>query len=164
MHHRQDGLVRSAKVRQTILSLVVPGDPVPKGRPRFLKGGGRYPDPVSARAEKAMAWALRFAWAHPEPEAEALFQVSLIFFVGPHQRPLPDVDNLTKLVLDAGQKVIWKNDKQVVACRSVRIDRAQFPQTRIRVWLVDDVWLESWRSCTRSDYMVSADTFEDPIL
>lgn len=124
-----------------VLSMDYPGEPVPKGRPRF--GPGRVYTPSRTRqAEEALGWALKAAYkpALLFPEG-VLFEVELMFFC----RVSSDVDNLAKLVLDClnpkktkgrlrAPGLIWQDDRQVVLLRAGRVDDALSPHTSIRIW------------------------------
>lgn len=48
-----------------------------------------------------------------------------------------DLDNLAKLVLDAGNGVLWRDDSQIVELELVKHDRARMPRTVIRVFSLD---------------------------
>ncbi len=84
----------------------VPGKPQPKGRPRVV--GTRAFTPTSTRdAEERIAWALRRVVKVP---LAGKLAVKLSF----HTSDLrADVDNLAKLVLDAGNKVAWIDDRHI---------------------------------------------------
>lgn len=87
----------------------IPGDPIPKGRPRQGKGGHTYTPQRTIDAEEAVAWALRAAYSG-KPTRE-LLTVTLAFRCATKRRT--DIDNLAKLVLDAGNGVVWVDDQQV---------------------------------------------------
>lgn len=133
-----------------ILSLDVPGEPVPKGRPRF--GRGRTYTPRKTRdAEEALAWAIKAAYK-PTSRVGPIFGVELVFFC----RRSSDCDNLTKLVLDClnpkrGWRVrlptpglIWQDDSQVRHLRVRQVLGALHPHTRIRIWTEPEIY--EWSS------------------
>lgn len=111
------------------VTVSVPGTPVAKGRPR-LGRGYTYTDDKTRVAETALAW--RFKDACDEP-LEGPLIVLLAFSFEPPERwrkaqkqavadgarpphPIkPDLDNLTKLVLDAGNGTLWNDDAQIVS-------------------------------------------------
>lgn len=119
------------------LRVLIPGPPVAQGRGRAVRFGDsvRVIDPSKSRSWKAMARihmvqararALIFA-----PAEVALRVVIVATFARPKSHPKrnppawkvsrPDVDNLAKSVLDAGNAVIWKDDSFVVElCASKR--------------------------------------------
>ncbi len=87
-------------------TIVIPGRPQPKGRPRVA--GGRAFTPSSTRdAEERVAWALRRHF--PVPLAGKLV-VSIVFSTAD---PRADLDNLAKLILDAGNSVAWIDDQHI---------------------------------------------------
>lgn len=87
----------------------IPGDPVPKARPRQGKGGHTYTPQRTIDAEDAIAWALRAAYKG-RPTSQ-LVTISLAFRCATRRRA--DVDNLAKLVLDAGNGIVYLDDQQV---------------------------------------------------
>jgi Holliday junction resolvase RusA-like endonuclease len=81
--------------------------PKPKGRPRA--GHGRVYTPAETRAyEDRVGWLLRAAHV---PCADGELGVRAVFHLGSGAEP--DVDNLAKALLDAGNGVLWRDDKQV---------------------------------------------------
>ncbi len=93
------------------ITIVVPGRPVPKGRPRF-SGRGRRPHtpPKTAAAERKIALIARIAGARP---INGPVSVRAIFIFA-DRRTRGDVDNLSKLALDALNGIAFKDDRQVV--------------------------------------------------
>lgn len=103
--------MRARLVELVILcETVVPGDPIPKGRPRTGKGGRTYTPKRTEEAEEAVAWALVEGRKVRKPTTE-LVAVTLEFRCATQRRC--DVDNMAKLVLDAGNGVVWVDDQQV---------------------------------------------------
>jgi Holliday junction resolvase RusA-like endonuclease len=116
------------------VSIVVPGAPIPKGRPRLSTINGharaftpaktrRYEDLIRLEAGRVMAGreqlqgptAVRIKAYMPMPQALAKHKTK-----GPSAeagviRPLtkPDVDNMAK-VIDALNGIVWPDDNQVV--------------------------------------------------
>lgn len=92
------------------LHLTVPGDPVPKGRPRTdLRSGRVYTPHTTKDAEDALRWRLRGTRVKPNRTDGLL--VELTFRLATWRAA--DIDNLLKLVLDAGNGIVWADDKQV---------------------------------------------------
>ncbi len=82
----------------------VPGQPATKSRARVGRGHAYTPQRTK-EAEELVGWCLRRAI--PKPFSEPL-HVTLEF----HTRNLRiDVDNAAKLVLDAGNRIAWTDDK-----------------------------------------------------
>jgi Holliday junction resolvase RusA-like endonuclease len=92
-------------------TLTIPGEPIPKGRPRFSVICGKVhaftPERTRA-AEEAMGWQLRSA--HSGPPMTGDIGVSVAFYC---KSKTADADNLLKLLMDSAQGIIFENDKQV---------------------------------------------------
>lgn len=104
-------------------SFFVPGIPVPQGRPRAFKLGNTismYDDPKSKAWKRVVAQVA--ALQHNRWCGENPLAVSLSFFMPrPKSAKIewcdkrPDVDNLSKGILDALNGICFKDDGQVVA-------------------------------------------------
>jgi Holliday junction resolvase RusA-like endonuclease len=101
----------------TRLAFTVPGKPVPKGRPRVVRSGGRAHAFTPKRTrdyENQCAWtaagALAQAKAWPVSLTVPRFAVALRVF-GAHGNT--DMDNVAKAVLDGFEGVLYANDRQV---------------------------------------------------
>ena len=115
------------------IKIRVPGDPVPKGRPRATAIGGqaRMYTPAATRAyEQRVAVAAREATAKAPPMDGALsvsIEITmpipaswtkakradaLAGMVMPTGRP--DLDNLIKALTDACNGIVWRDDAQIV--------------------------------------------------
>lgn len=111
------------------LTLVHPGPPIPKARPRH-GGNGTYTPQRTMDAEAGLGWAMRAArprgW-----RLDAFYALECRFHLGSFRRI--DTDNLLKLVMDAGNKILWDDDFQVVEehCFVVRGDPN--PRTEVQV-------------------------------
>lgn len=91
-------------------TLCLPGDPVPKGRPRVYNGHAITPK-RTVRAEERLFAEFRLKYPQAKPfqcpvRLEAEFWMS--------HRGRPDLDNLLKLVLDSLNGVAYVDDAQVV--------------------------------------------------
>lgn len=137
------------------LLIVIPGQPVPKGRPRFSRRGRSVVAHTPARtaeAEARIAEAARRVY-DGEPLTGPL-RVDAVFILPRPGRlqtrrhaggllwapKRPDVDNLRKLLLD-GLAALWGDDAQVVDGRSVKVyaERGCPPRTVVRIRPVGDV-------------------------
>lgn len=113
------------------IKIVIPGQPVPQGRPRFSAKPYPHaydPKPSADYKKKVKAVALRNMPQKPlsgELEVEVhVYKESLKSFSNAKKidaearilRPItkPDADNYAKGILDALKGVIWKDDGQVV--------------------------------------------------
>ena len=129
------------------MALVFFGDPVGKGRPRFTRGGHCYTPAATAQYERR----LRAEWraANPgEPLQGAVAVVIDAYYAIPKSAtvrerermmygelaPLkkPDLDNVTKIVLDALNSVAFADDKQVV---SIRAGKHYSADPRVEVYI-----------------------------
>lgn len=91
-------------------TLCLPGDPVPKGRPRVYNGHAITPK-RTVRAEERLFAEFRLKYPQAKPfqcpvRLEAEFWMS--------HKGRPDLDNLLKLVLDSLNGVAYVDDAQVV--------------------------------------------------
>lgn len=110
------------------MRLTIPGEPVSKGRPRVTSHGTYTPEKTKT-AEEEVGWALKLAWKK-EPSTSD-FMVGMEFHVKGKRRW--DLDNLMKLVLDAGNKIVWKDDSQVIELHGYLIRSSTNPRTEIVV-------------------------------
>lgn len=120
-----------------IYKIKIPGRPVPKARPRTTKTGHTY-TPKKTREEEAR---IRSLWKFPT--SKKAVEIDLLFTMeipkswpkykkqdpGPHTSR-PDIDNLTKLILDALNGKAYEDDSQVVGI-SVWKEYGEEPGTEI---------------------------------
>lgn len=116
-----------------VARFTVDGEPVSKQRPRFARSRGRvYTPGGTVAAEQAVAWSFRQQVGPYVPPKEAAYGVYVGFFCGSGQRR--DVDNMTKLVLDALNGVAWVDDVQVSEI-SAKVQRwQQEPRTEVVIY------------------------------
>lgn len=109
-------------------TIEVPGEPVSKERPRFGRGHP-YTPKKTRDAEQNIATLFRIQWPHWRPDALSTFEVDVAFDVTGRQ----DVDNLVKLVLDALNRTVWRDDAQVVTLTASVHRNAPDPYTWIHI-------------------------------
>lgn len=134
----------------TEVCLVIPGQPVPQGRPRFARRGNfvsTYDPPESKKYKKHVQY-------HAKKAApEKLLEGALVVEVWVYKKSLksfsnqkrvdaeagilrpttkPDADNYAKGILDALKEIIWKDDGQVVDLIA-RKYYSEKPRVEIRV-------------------------------
>ncbi len=116
-----------------MITIVIPGLPVPKARPRatVIGGAARLYTPGTTRAwEAAAKLAARSAMAKAPPREGALFLSVTVHLPVPqswskakradalagrvHPTARPDLDNYVKAALDALNGEAWRDDAQVV--------------------------------------------------
>lgn len=122
------------------MRFTVPGPPVPKARPRTItdsRGRTRTYTPARTQAYE-QAVALCAQAAGPEPELwEALLEVRMIFYM-PTKRAT-DTDNLIKSVLDAGNGIIYRDDKQVHRVEAEKRYDKHNPRTEVEVTKLETI-------------------------
>lgn len=113
---------------------IIPGECVPKGRPRFRRRGHAYTPKKTKLYEKQVKEYLIAQGAKPSDKP-------LEVWIYVYKQPLkswskkliaratrglvladkkPDVDNYTKSVLDASNKLLFNDDKQVVSLHVIK--------------------------------------------
>jgi Holliday junction resolvase RusA-like endonuclease len=114
--------------RVLVADLQLLGEPVPKARARVTRRGTFTPA-KTLHAEMAWEWLMRGRAQTPTREPIIL---EANFFLSNRRRC--DLDNLLKLVVDAGNGIVWNDDSQIVELVAHKhVDRDQ-PRTLLRVW------------------------------
>ena len=109
-------------------TLYIEGRPHPKERPRFSPTGVPYTPAKTVAAEKA----IKAKWDGPLYPADIPLRVDLVFDVmgtaitivpllGDLSKMRGDIDNYTKTVLDALNKVAYPDDRQITTVMAVKI-------------------------------------------
>jgi len=113
-----------------MINIIVPGEPVGKGRPRFGRGRAYTPE-KTANAEAVVRECARAVYPEKKHLISGPVCLTVMFFMTipkswskkkQHQaaigevRPTstPDLDNLLKLVGDALNGVVYLDDKQII--------------------------------------------------
>lgn len=120
--------------RMPYMTVTVPGDPVPKARPRYVKNGVYTPRRTSER-ERVLT--LSFRRARVERNEHDELGVRITFRASTRQRR--DIDNCVKLVLDAANGVVWRDDVQVVHLEADMHRGVEDPSTTVEVWVVREM-------------------------
>ena len=109
----------------TAVVVNIPGQPVPKGRPRFTKGGFAYTPDKTRKYEKLVASLAKTAMAGRPPFGCPVKVMVTAFMRMPQMSKKrtadalagyilpavkPDADNLAKAALDACNGIIWRDD------------------------------------------------------
>lgn len=122
------------------LSISVPGEPISKGRPRVVRsarGSGRpitYTPQATAAQEQLVALYARQGMAGRDRDEASAFGVSLTFHL--RTRVRRDIDNLSKLILDALNGIVWGDDSQVEELHARLVRGAADPRTGILVYRI----------------------------
>ena len=133
------------------VTITIPGLPIAKGRPRLGAGGNVYTPDTTKSAEEVLAVAMRQACSAPM-EGPLHLLVSFYFRypkswpkkrraaieagAEPWHTVKPDTSNLVKLVEDAGNGIIWRDDAQIA---KVEVEKvwSLADRTAIEVRLLD---------------------------
>lgn len=132
-----------------MISFIIPGSPVPQGRPRFVNRGKfvtTYDPPKSKAAKKVVsevATMAAFDAGITEPLEGPLY-IDIVFSMpipksskaktGDRHIKRPDIDNLIKLVLDGigDSRAVWRDDSQVVSINAHKM-YSEKPQTWVNI-------------------------------
>lgn len=104
------------------MTFSVPGVPVPKARPRIMRGGWAFTPKKTRDAETRVRLFATVALKEVQdsilgPHCVARIFVRCVFFGA---RKNADLDNLYKTVTDASQGLLYKNDSQIDHAEIVR--------------------------------------------
>jgi crossover junction endodeoxyribonuclease RusA len=113
----------------TRFSLTIPGNPIPKARPRVVDGRAFTPSRTKEYEALVREYA-RVAWGNREPWAGPVALTMLFFRATAHRA---DLDNLVKAVTDALQGVVYDNDAQVAILHAERYIDRDDPRVEILV-------------------------------
>jgi len=132
----------SALCAEHILEFFVPGEPKPKGRPRFAKATGHAYTPKRTADEEAAIRSLgmRLMQKHGmEQPWEGLCIVEVWALIAKpkdwwegKEPGRGDVDNYAKIVTDSLNQVVFKDDRQIIHL-SVQKGYSNTPGIRIRI-------------------------------
>ena len=118
-------------------TFIIPGEPVPKARPRFnSRTGHTYTTSKTAKAEKLIKDAYLAQGGRNLADYEGKVEIAMVFhfpirksWTKKKQEELldsthtikPDLDNLEKTVLDALNRLAFKDDSQVCMVRKTKL-------------------------------------------
>ncbi len=126
-------------------------EPVAKARPRITRAGHAYTPSATVQAEHRIQQQVSHEWRSPLLLGGPLAVHVVVHLLKPKSAPKkktiwpvtrPDADNYGKLVLDALNGILWRDDSQVVDLhiKKVYSERMGFD---LQVFQVDDVVLEA---------------------
>lgn len=118
------------------LRFTIPGAPVGKGRPRFTRGGRAYTPAATQSAETLIGHLARQAaegvildppialdvraYVTPPTKWHKADRVAAIATAN-HAAGRPDLDNIVKLIADALNGVVWRDDADVARITAARV-------------------------------------------
>lgn len=112
--------------------IVIAGNPWAKKRPKVSKGGRRtHQDPSDKAAEDETRRQLQEQWG-PRPPWSG--NIKLYVALYRKNRQVVDLDNLLKHLQDAGNGIIWQDDRQITGYGQVDLFvDAEAPRTEFYV-------------------------------
>ena len=96
------------------LRIIIPGRPVPKGRPRFGRNGQVYTPKKTREYEELVGWYAKQCMTEP---LEGNVMLHIKTYV--KNNVSPDLDNIAKAIMDGLNGVAYKDDRQVM-CLTVQ--------------------------------------------
>lgn len=127
-----DEMFGPAMDMRIVCNFTVPGEPVPKARPRFNFRTGRvYTPDRTVAAEQRIAEHLKVAFPHLQP-ATGRIKFKAVFYMKGAGRG--DWDNYGKLISDALNGKAWVDDKQVDQAEVLLIRDSGNPRIDIIVY------------------------------
>lgn len=141
---------RDVIASKLVVEIVIDGEPVSKQRPRFaIKGGHVYTPPTTKQAQAVIGWSIKAAYRQLAPEPDGAFWVALHFFTKNRHRR--DIDNMCKLVFDACNGLVWRDDAQVEALTARVTRQSDRPRTEIEIYsIVSDTPFIRCEACGRT--------------
>jgi len=131
----------------------IPGNPIPKERPRVTIRPGRKPTVYTSN--RTRDWENQVATAaflamDGRPPLEG--PVAVVLWLWRGDRRKADADNCEKAVLDACNGVVWVDDDQVIEMHRYKVVDRDNPHVGIRVWPVVEknlvrrgvAWAKRW--------------------
>lgn len=137
-----------------MITFTIPGDPRGKGRPRFTKQGRAYTPKETTAYEKLVRAAYYKARKETDEKLTGAVAVEVTAYFGipsyvtkkvrdkimaGEELPLkkPDIDNVTKIVLDALNESAYQDDKQVTELYARKRYDTEGKGARVDVMIVD---------------------------
>lgn len=115
-----------------VVSTTLEGEPWPKERPRFTRKTGKvYTPATTTNEESALKHELKRWLDYLEPDKTSVFLVEAQFHC---ESDKTDLDNLIKLVLDACNKLVWLDDRQVGRIDASVLRKAELPRTVLKIY------------------------------
>lgn len=117
-----------------LLDVTKPGNPIPWGRPGINhKTGNVFTPAKTLQGEKDWALIMRATRRYTQV-VDAPFGVMAWFRIGDSRSG--DADNFLKLVLDAGNNLVWRDDKDLREAHVHILRGVANPGTRLLAWRI----------------------------
>lgn len=108
--------------------IVIPGRPVPKGRPRLGKSGNVYTPRKTREYEAFVGWKAKEIIKMP---LEGDVAIDIKMYISGNS--WPDVDNVCKALLDGMNGIAYSDDKQVAVLMIQRL-KDKNERVEIELW------------------------------
>lgn len=116
------------------VNFIIPGTPVPKGRPRVTRAGHAYTPKKTADYEKLVKdvfkisgkylgrgpLGCRMIFCFPIPQSYSKSKVKRISAGEIKHTKKPDIDNLCKIILDALNGLAYDDDAQIIKQEAIK--------------------------------------------
>jgi Holliday junction resolvase RusA-like endonuclease len=117
--------------------IFIPIEPVPKGRPRFTRFGHTYNPPKTRIYEQNVSLFLKSKFKDNPLENAVWLEITFMLPVLKTKKRLlptvkPDVDNLSKAILDSANGILWTDDKLIISMLAKKIYAIYEPGTLIK--------------------------------
>lgn len=113
------------------MKIIIEGDPIPAGRPRF-DGRRCYQPARTVEYRREIEMAARLAMRGQAPMTGALSAVIKLYRkYMPTSRRFGDVDNHLKALFDGMNQIVFADDSQIVTCAVEKHSDAQNPRAEI---------------------------------
>lgn len=120
-------------MNRVIVNAIFPGEPVAWERV-MLRGPYMIKPKKTRAAQKRLRRRLKCIAPQLRPNARQRFGVQLTFHIS---APRKDGDNCEKLVLDAFNKKIWRDDSQIDELQWKMVRQAPVPQTHFVCYVIE---------------------------
>ena len=124
-----------------IAMFTIPGAPVPKERARRGANGHWYTPEKTRVAEEKVVVCVKQAMPGLQVDEASTFRLDLVFYLPPYpgRRLPPDIDNLLKLILDALNNLVYRDDRQVLEVNMRKKLNSDDPRTVVAVFKIMEV-------------------------
>ena len=102
------------KASKEPIKIIIPGRPVPKGRPRFGRNGQVYTPKKTREYEELVGWYTKQCMTEPLKGNVMLHIKTYV-----KKNIFPDLDNIAKAIMDGLNGIAYKDDRQVM-CLTVQ--------------------------------------------
>jgi crossover junction endodeoxyribonuclease RusA len=121
------------RIRKPNFEFEIPGEPVPKGRPRVTTKGYTYTPKRTQDAEELVQTYFRAKYPGAVSSLYQEYELALVFFR--KSRRKTDLDNLAKLVMDSLNTLVWEDDAQITKLNAQSVRITKDPKTQVQIYV-----------------------------